>query len=230
MGRPRVPLLSRERIRDAALEMIDRDGLDGLSMRKLATVLGVQAASLYKHYPTKDDVLDDVASRVVSDVATTAFDDGADWPSGLADWARSYRAVLAAHPNLVPYLASGIGRRDASLRIADAVHGGLVGAGWPPRDATLIGAATRSLVLGSTVGSFSQGFADDVQVYRDRYPHMHQAHLLRGKADEIDTASFELALTAFIDGLKMRFGAIGERRQRRRSTVKPASGGSAPVV
>ncbi|MCV7357682.1 TetR family transcriptional regulator [Mycolicibacterium fluoranthenivorans] len=216
MGRPRVPLLSRDRIRDAALEMIDLDGLDGLSMRKLATVLGVQAASLYKHYPTKDDVLDDVASRVVGEVRTSAFDEGADWAVGLADWARSYRAALAAHPNLVPYLAGGIGQRDASLRIADVVHGGLVRAGWPPRDATLIGAATRSLVLGSTVGSFSRGFADDVQVYRDRYPHMNQAHLLRGKADEIDTASFELALTSFIDGLGARFEAIGERRRRRR--------------
>jgi AcrR family transcriptional regulator len=230
MGRPRVPLLSRDRIRDAALEMIDRDGLDGLSMRKLATALGVQAASLYRHYATKDDVLDDVASRVVSGVETTAFDEGADWPVGLAGWARSYRSALAAHPNLVPYLAGGIGQRDASLRIADAVHGGLVRAGWPPRDATLIGAATRSLVLGSTVGSFSRGFADDVQVYRDRYPHMNQAHLLRGKADEIDTASFELALTAFIDGLATRYGAIGERRNRRRTAVKPMPKGSAPVL
>lgn len=230
MGRPRIPLLSKERIRDAALVMIDQEGLEGLSMRKLATTLGVQAASLYKHFPTKDDVLDDVASQVVGEVKTTAFDDGADWPGGLADWARSYRAALAAHPNLVPYLAGGIGRRDASLRIADAVHGGLVRAGWPPREATLIGAATRSLVLGSTVGSFSRGFADDVQVYRDRYPHMNQAHLLRGKADEIDTASFELALTAFIDGLGLRFEAIGERRQRRRTSAKPAAPASAPVV
>ena len=89
-----------------------------------------------------------------------------------------------------------------------ALIGGLVGAGWPPREATLIGAATRSLVLGSTVGSFSRGFTDDVQVYRDRYPHMGQAHLLRGKADQIDTAGFELALTAFIDGLALRFNAL----------------------
>ena len=92
----------------------------------------------------------------------------------------------------------------------------MVRAGWPPREATLIGAATRSLVLGSTVGSFSRGFADDVQVYRDRYPHMGQAHLLRGKADEIDTAGFELALSAFIDGLHSRFAAIAGRRVRRR--------------
>jgi AcrR family transcriptional regulator len=205
VGRPRI--LSRERIRDSALLIIDRAGLGELSMRKLAAELGVQAASLYKHYPTKDDVLDDVASRVVSVVDTSAFDADEDWNIALTAWAQSYRAALVAHPNLVPYLAGGPGQRDESLRIANSVHGGLVRAGWPPREATLIGAATRSLVLGSTVGSFSRGFVDDVQVYRDRYPHMDQAHLLRGKASEIDAASFELALTAFVDGLRARFSA-----------------------
>lgn len=216
MGRPRVPLLSRERIRDAALAIIDGGGLAELSMRKLASELGVQAASLYKHYPTKDDLLDDIAAGVVTGVDTSAFKREEDWQQALASWARSYWSVLAAHPNLVPYLAQGPGRRDESVRIANAVHGGLVSAGWPPREATLIGAATRHLVLGATVGSFSRGFDDDVQVYRDRYPHLQQAHLLRGRADELDTASFELALSAFIDGLRIRFETIDGRRVRRR--------------
>lgn len=208
MGRPRVPLLSRERIRDTALTLVDRDGLAELSMRKLAAELGVQAASLYKHYPTKDEVLDDVARSIVRHVDTSAFEAGEDWPKALSEWAWSFRDALAEHPNLVPYLAQGPGHRDESVRIANAVHGGLVAAGWPPREATLIGAAARHLVMGSTVGSFSRGFIDDVQVYRDRYPHLDQAHLLRGKADEIDTASFDLAISAFIDGLRARFDAL----------------------
>ncbi|WP_227983035.1 TetR/AcrR family transcriptional regulator [Nocardia spumae] len=215
MPRPRVPLLSRERIRDAALELIDRDGLPELSMRKLAAELGVQAASLYGHYPTKDDLLDDIAGGIMSGVDASAFDTG-DWRTGLIFWARSYRAALVRHPNFVPYLATAPGKSDAALRAADAVHGGLVGAGWPPRQATMIGAATRYVVMGSTVGSFSRGFVDDVQVYRDRYPHLEQAHLLRAKADEIDAESFELALESFVSGLEIRFAAIEERRARRR--------------
>ncbi|WP_405135812.1 TetR/AcrR family transcriptional regulator [Nocardia sp. NBC_01388] len=206
MARPRVPLLSRDRIRDAALTLIDRDGLAELSMRKLAAELGVRAASLYGHYPTKDDVLDDIAGGIMARVDTSAFDHG-DWQHGLMSWARSYRQELVAHPNFVPYLAAGPGKREENLRHADAVHGGLVGAGWPPRDATMIGAATRYLVMGATIGSFSRGFVDDVQVYRDRYPHLEQAHLLRARADEIDSESFELALTAFVDGLTARFPA-----------------------
>ncbi|MEV5650139.1 TetR/AcrR family transcriptional regulator C-terminal domain-containing protein [Nocardia sp. NPDC052254] len=215
MPRPRVPLLSRERIREAALELIDRDGLPELSMRKLAAELGVQAASLYGHYPTKNDLLADIAAGIMAGVDTSAFGTG-DWRTGLMSWARSYRAALVRHPNFVPHLAAGPGTTEEALRAADAVHGGLVGAGWPPRQATMIGAATRYVVMGSTVGSFSRGFVDDVQVYRDRYPHLEQAHLLRAKADEIDAESFELALESFVSGLEIRFTAIEERRARRR--------------
>lgn len=206
MARPRVPLLSRDRIRETALTMIDRDGLAELSMRKLAAALGVRAASLYGHYPNKDDLLDDIATGIMARVDTTSFGE-TDWRTGLRDWARSYRAALVAHPHFVPYLASGPGRRAENLRAADAVHGGLVGAGWPPREATMIGAATRYLVMGSTVGSFAGGFPDDAQVYRDRYPHLDQAHRLRAVAREIDDDSFELALDAFVTGLESRDGA-----------------------
>ncbi|MFE6864433.1 TetR/AcrR family transcriptional regulator [Nocardia sp. NPDC057668] len=204
MARPKIPLLSRDRIRTAALALIDRDGLPELSMRRLAAELNVQAASLYGHYPTKDDLLDDIARGIMARVDTSAFAAG-DWRHGLVSWARSYRAALATHPNFVPYLAAGPGTREENLRAADAVHGGLITAGWPPREATLIGAATRYLVMGATLGSFSRGFVDDAHLYRDRYPHLDQAHLLRAKADEIDADSFELALTAFVDGLSLRY-------------------------
>ncbi|GAA2979082.1 TetR/AcrR family transcriptional regulator [Actinokineospora diospyrosa] len=199
MPRPRVPLLDRPRIRAAALAAVDRDGLAGLSMRRLATDLGVQAPSLYSHYRTKDDLLQDIAEDVMSTVDTSGFADG--WVAGLRGWARSYRAALAAHPNLAPVLAAGPARRPTALLLADAVHGGLVGAGWPPRHATMIGASTKYLVLGAAMSSFSRGFEDDVQVYVDRYPHLDQAHRLREHADEIDADSFELALDAFIHGL-----------------------------
>lgn len=207
MGRPRTPLLSRERIRETALELVDRDGLTELSMRKLAAALGVQAASLYSHYDTKERLLEDIASSIMSEVDTSEFA-GDDWRKGLVTWARSYRAALAAHPNFVPFVAAGPGQRDEALRAADAVHGGLVRAGWPPRYATMIGASTKYLVLGAAIGSFARGFDDDVRVYVDRYPNLAQAHLLRAKAGEIDEDGFELALSAFVDGLDARLQAV----------------------
>lgn len=200
MGRPSTPLLSRELIRDTALAMIDEHGLTALSMRRLAEALGVQAPSLYRHYPTKDDVLDAVADQVVGEVDTSGFASG-DWREGLVRWARSYHGVLAAHPNVVPLIASGAGRRERFLAMADAVHGALVGAGWPPRTATMVAGSVKYLVIGAASTPFASGFADDVQVYLDRYPNLSQAHRLRADAERIDHDSFELGLGALVDGL-----------------------------
>jgi AcrR family transcriptional regulator len=208
MPRPSTPILSRDRIRAAALVIIDRDGLPGLSMRRLAGELGVQAPSLYSHYATKDALLDEVCDEIMSGVDVSDFET-ADWQTGIRTWARSYRAALAAHPNIVPFLAAGPARRDSALRVANAVHGGLVRAGWPPRYATMIGASTKYLVLGAAIGSFSRGFEDDVKVYLDRYPNLSQAHRLAEHADEIDHGSFELALDSFLQGLSTLLTTVG---------------------
>lgn len=200
MSRPNRPALSSERIRQGALEIIDTHGLQALSMRRLAEHLGVRAASLYNHVITKDDLLHDLANALMDEVDVSGFD--IDWMAGLTTWARSYRAVLAAHPNLVPLLAAGPARRETALRRADAVHGGLTSAGWLPRDATMIGASVKYLVVGAAMGSFAGGFAADVDLYDERFPHLAHAHLLPGHASEIDEASFELALTAFLEGLR----------------------------
>jgi len=200
MPRPRTPLLNRDLIRDTALALIDEHGLQGLSMRRLADALGVQAASLYSHYPTKDDVLDAVTNLVVEQVDTSGFAE--DWRRGLLTWARSYRDALAAHPNVVPLVASGAGRREAFLAMANAVHGGLVEAGFAPRTATTLAGAVKYLVIGAASTPFASGFADDVQVYLDRYPHLHQAHRLRADAERIDHDSFELGLTALVQGVQ----------------------------
>ncbi|AHI00147.1 TetR/AcrR family transcriptional regulator [Kutzneria viridogrisea] len=206
MPRPSTPLLSRRRIRDTALELVDREGLEGLSMRKLAAELGVRAASLYSHVATKEDLLNEIANEIMERVDVSGFTQG--WRPGLASWARSYRAALAEHPNMVPLLSQGPGRRDAALRRADAVHGALVGAGWPPRYATMIGASTKYLVVGAAMSSFAAGFSDDAQLYVDRYPHLGQAHLLREHAQEVDQDSFELALSALLTGLDTVYEAL----------------------
>lgn len=200
MARPRVPLLNRDLIRDTALDLLDEHGLGALSMRLLATSLGVQAASLYSHFATKDAVLDAVANVLVDEVDTTGFRHG--WREGIRTWAHSYRAVLAAHPHAVPLIASGTQRRERFLAMANAVHGGLVGAGWPPRRATEISGAVKYLVIGAASTPFASGFADDVQVYLDRYPHLTQAHRLRADASRIDRDSFELGLECLIRGLE----------------------------
>ncbi|NUR74344.1 MAG: TetR family transcriptional regulator [Hamadaea sp.] len=207
MARPRTALLSRERIVATALAIVDAEGLDALSTRRLATELGVRGPSLYNHFPTKDEILDAAADAVIEQVDTSYFGQY-DWRIALRLWGRSYRDALAAHPNIVPFLAQGPGRRPAALAMADAVYGGLVDAGWPHARATHIGALMRYLVAGSTLGSFARGFVEDPEFYDGRYPHLGQAHLLAERQKSVDEGAFALGMDALIVGLSAEYERI----------------------
>jgi AcrR family transcriptional regulator len=197
---PRPAVLSRDRIIEVASAIIDAEGLAALSTRRLATDLGVRGPSLYHHFAGKDAILDAVADAIVSGVDVSFFATD-DWPDALRRWGRSYRAALLAHPNIVPYLAAGPGRRPAQLNMADAVYGGLVAAGWPAARATHIGALMRYFVAGSALGSFARGFVEDPAFYAADYPHLTQAHRLAAHRASVDDGAFDLGLDALIDGL-----------------------------
>ncbi|MFB0628695.1 TetR/AcrR family transcriptional regulator [Streptomyces sp. AB3(2024)] len=229
MARPRKPLLSRDRIVEAAGALVDAEGLEAVSTRRLAAALGVSGPSLYNHFRTKDAILEAVADAVSARVDLSMFDagggeDGAgrfegdggarrDWREALHAWAHSYRDALADHPNIVPVLARGPGRRPAGLRLADAVFGAMTEAGWPPPHATRIGALMRYFILGSAVASFARGFVDDEAAYDPvDYPHLGQAHLLAERRHEVDEGAFETGLTALLDGLSLQYEALREPR------------------
>ncbi|MGY1502002.1 TetR/AcrR family transcriptional regulator [Streptomyces sp. QTS52] len=206
MARPRKPLLSTDLIVETARALVDTEGLAALSTRRLAAELGVSGPSLYNHFRTKDLILEAVADSVSVLVDLSMFDDGRDWRTALHDWAVSYRAALRDHPNIVPVMARGPGRRPAGLRLADAVYGGMVDAGWPPAQATSIGALMRYFVMGSALGSFAGGFVDDESAYDPAdYPHLGQAHLLAEQQEKIDERAFETGLTALLDGLAQQY-------------------------
>jgi AcrR family transcriptional regulator len=216
MARPRKPLLSTDRIVRAARELVDAEGLAAVSTRRLAAELGVSGPSLYNHFRTKDEILEAVADSVSAQVDLSMFEDlgpgaGRDWRTALHDWALSYRAALRDHPNIVPVLARGPGRRPAGLRLADVVYGAMVDAGWPPAQATSIGALMRYFIMGSALGSFAAGFVGDASAYDPAdYPHLGQAHLLADQQEKIDERAFETGLRALLDGLQEQFLRVGE--------------------
>lgn len=213
MARPRKPLLSTDRIVSTARELVDAEGLGAVSTRRLAARLGVSGPSLYNHFRTKDEILEAVADSVSAQVDLSMFEDGRPWRTALHDWAVSYRAALRDHPHIVPVLAHGPGRRPAALRLADAVYGAMVDAGWPPAQATSIGALMRYFIMGSALGSFAGGFVDDRSAYDPAdYPHLGQAHLLADRQDEIDDRAFETGLTALLDGLDQQYARVARVR------------------
>jgi TetR/AcrR family transcriptional regulator, tetracycline repressor protein len=92
------PGLTRERIREAALRVVDAAGPDGLSMRRLAAELGVDPMAVYHYFPGKRAIL----LALVEDVfaAMGPIDSTARWQDQLREWARAYRALARAHPGL----------------------------------------------------------------------------------------------------------------------------------
>ncbi|TFB92475.1 TetR/AcrR family transcriptional regulator [Cryobacterium sp. HLT2-28] len=141
----RAPVTRESAVR-AAVALADRDGLDSLSMRKLARELGIEAMSLYYHVTGKDDILDGMVEVVVAEMALPA--DGANWKAALRDGAESARAVLGRHPWAISLMDSRTTR--ATLNHHNAVIGCLRNAGFS------IGLAAHAMSL---LDSYVHGFA-----------------------------------------------------------------------
>ncbi|GAA2831401.1 TetR/AcrR family transcriptional regulator C-terminal domain-containing protein [Kitasatospora sp. CM 4170] len=232
MGRPSRPLLSRESIARAALDAVDEQGADGLTMRAVADRLGVKAASLYNHVSGKDELIDALAELVNAEIdlgplapATEAADatdaggaagsgggaDG-DWRAGVAAYARGYRAAFLRHPHTIALLARRRVGAERQLLGYDTLLAALGRAGLTPADAAEAAAALDYLVLGSALETFTAGFARPAAEYRPGYPALAgalEASAERsggpgGGAPGLDERGFELALRLLLDGLAAR--------------------------
>ncbi|HEV7978468.1 helix-turn-helix domain-containing protein [Amycolatopsis sp.] len=111
MARPKTPLISRRRALEAALEIVDAEGLDALSIRRLGDALNVNGASLYHHFKNKDDILQGVTQLALAGV-TSPHTESDNWRVWLPLNAYRTRQALVAHPELIPVML-----RRASLGI-----------------------------------------------------------------------------------------------------------------
>jgi AcrR family transcriptional regulator len=96
--------ITRELVLGTALDLIDRDGADALSMRRLAAALDRDPMILYRHASGKAALLDGVVETVLSQLSVDPADP--DWAAQLRAVARQYRALALAHPNVVPLLVT----------------------------------------------------------------------------------------------------------------------------
>jgi AcrR family transcriptional regulator len=209
MPRPKEAILSRSLIRDQALAIIDEDGLDALTMRQLATRLGVQAASLYTHFANKDAVLDAIADRLATRIDPAGFADS--WQDGLRAWANSFYTALHWHPNAAPVLAARTHGTDDSTPVTASVQQALSSHGWPEREAVMITQALKFLVLGAATNTSGSRIVDGAVDVDDP---------LGLFADTVERASFTLALDSLIRGLEDTYADVAPRRgTRRRATA-----------
>ena len=175
--------LSRERICRAALELVDDEGLEALSMRRLAAVLDCEAMSLYKHVADKEDLLDAVHAAVLGTLRPETKHDhiraGRDyerlppWRLLLGGLARALRTALLRHPNVLPLFTSRPVVAPEALHVIDEVRAAFAHAGFDR------GHAERAIYV---VGMFTIG------------------HTLFEKSERRD-ATFHFGLEALLDGI-----------------------------
>ncbi len=94
--------LNRERVLAAAVDFVDREGLEALSMRKLGATLGVEAMSLYNHVPNKDALLDGMVEVLLREMEIPPENE--DWEARVREAYRRLRRLAHEHPNVFPLL------------------------------------------------------------------------------------------------------------------------------
>lgn len=142
--------LTRSDIFRAALRIADDDGLDKLTMRRVAAELGVEAMSLYHHVPSKAALLDGMVEQVIAQ--TPSPDPGsADWRTALRDFSCSLREALIAHRSVIPLVASRPATTSRNLVAIESALAMLADAGFTPGDGVRAIRSMVSLVLGHVV-------------------------------------------------------------------------------
>ncbi|MEU1272229.1 TetR/AcrR family transcriptional regulator C-terminal domain-containing protein [Streptomyces sp. NPDC005799] len=148
MGRPRTPLLDRERITTTALELVDEQG--DFSVPQIAKRLGAQTGSVYHHVDGRDGIVELLRERVASAIDPGTLD-ATPWDTALEAWARSYRAAFAAHPKAIPLLMTSPVRAPRVLEQYERAVTLLLDAGFAPAEVMPLLIALENLILGSAL-------------------------------------------------------------------------------
>ncbi len=149
MGRPSKPLLSTDRIAGAAMDLVNRTG--GFTVPELARALKVSPSSLYNHVAGREQIVELLRERAMSDVALPADDPHRPWTDVVADIMRSYRQSYARYPRLIPLLTSHAVNSDHALTMYNVLAVAFGRAGFDPADTLRAITLIDAFVLGSAL-------------------------------------------------------------------------------
>lgn len=198
LGRPTVPLVVRSEALRIALEMIDADGAAAFSVRKLARALGVTSPSLYHHFGTRAEIVDEAARLALADVWAAQPGEG-DWRDWLWTGALRLRSALVRHPGLVPVI-TGRQRGAVMAHALESWAARLIREGVPTPGVLPIVETVVQLAVGSALQatlSTSDEPGAGAQPYAS-HPELTQALTERGLTGR---ECFEIILRNAIHGL-----------------------------
>ena len=200
--KPRREPLTRERVLATALALIDGEGLDALSMRRVGEELGVEAMSLYNHVPNKAALLDGVFEQVLSELPSAS-------PSrspklALRRRALELRAVLRAHPRALPLFVTRSAVTRASLAHVESVLETMHALGFSAERALSSLNVLVAYVVGHSAASYAveppdERSVDYAPLDPETFPRMSEAarHLPTHDVER----EFEFGLDALLTGI-----------------------------
>ncbi|WP_240645746.1 TetR/AcrR family transcriptional regulator C-terminal domain-containing protein [Georgenia sp. SYP-B2076] len=206
--------MSRERVLAAALSLVDAEGVDALTMRRLARELGCNAMALYRYAASRDALLDGVVEIVIADLVISP--DGPDWEAQLRRTAHEFRSLALAHPHVVPLLvtrplSTPLGLRPlGTLRPLEMLLALLVDAGFSPEGALHVYRAYFGFLYGHVLTELQEVVAhpeesDDLlrlglhRLPPREFPHVRQ--LASSLADYDGATELEQGLDILLTGL-----------------------------
>ncbi|MEX0990971.1 MAG: TetR/AcrR family transcriptional regulator C-terminal domain-containing protein [Actinomycetota bacterium] len=203
--------LTRDRVAETAVQVMDAEGYGAVTMRRIGRELGVEAMSLYNHVADKDDLVTAMIDAVFGDFALPPGDVG-DWEQQIRLLARSYRAALLAHPDVIQLLAENTqpSTRMESLLPLDTALATLRSIGLSDQEVVtayrMFGGFIIGYVMMETRGIMSLGDDIDVDavtaVIPDELPNLKQ--LVPEICAPGTEADFDFGIEVMIRGLRGR--------------------------
>jgi AcrR family transcriptional regulator len=224
--------LSQDAIVGAGLRILDEEGLEALSMRRIAQELGTGPASLYAHVANKEELLELIFDQVAGEIEMPR-PDAARWTEQLREACRAIYRVLAGHGDVARVALSNIPIGPNSLRVSEGLLAIMLAGGVPPQLAAWAldrlylyvtadvyeGAlyAVRQKASGQPVEEFMQAYFGQVRTYFNSLPP-DQFPSITGNVDALMTGDgdqrFEFGLDMFIRGLEGHSGAFRDATKR----------------
>lgn len=204
--------LNRRKVLEAALRVVDDEGLEELTMRRLAQVLGVEAPSLYKHISAKTDILDGIAELIYEEID---FDDASgDFAERMHSYAKSCRRALLRHPNAVPVMATRPVAGKNTIALAETVIEQLHGLGFCTEMGRRLLNVSYGFIVGHALAEVSSGRPGlaEIRETRRAFECVESADVARALAfDPIDhDAEFELGIDLIIAGIQQKAAGLRE--------------------
>lgn len=193
--------ISARRLAVAAMELVEREGEEALTMKRLAAELDRKASSLYNHISSRENLVEHMRSLIVERIDTSSFATKA-WDEAIVDWGTSYLAAFAAHPKCIRLLATTPITDASTLQMYNVVVSALANAGWPAGQSVAVMRTVEAHVLGSALDIVAPSFLLSDSVIPQNLTALRDSLAPAHHHASSAQAAFDLGLQALVAGLR----------------------------